>query len=148
IESTAAYLQESTEPASPHTTVRTKEPDLDRYLVVDRYRRHSLIDHFLAPSVSLERFAQVQFEEQGNFVELPYEIEVKQDESGIAVTMIRDGLVKRPGAWQPLAVRMAKTLFIPFGEEKLIVRYTISNKGQSRLQTRFASEWNIHLLGG
>src|SRR2546421_695022 len=150
IESNAAqaYIQENTEPASPHTTVRTKEPDLDRRLVIDRYRRYSLIDHFLAPSVTLERFAQVHFEEQGNFVELPYETGVKQDESGITVTMIRDGQVKRPGALQPLQVRLAKTLFIPSGEEKLIARYTISNKGQSRLQTHFASEWNIHLLGG
>jgi len=150
IESKAAqaYIQENREPASPHTTVRTKEPDLDRHLVIDRYRRYSLIDHFLAPSVTLERFAQVHFEEQGNFVELPYETGVKQDESGITVTMIRDGQVKRPGALQPLPVRLAKTLFIPSGEEKLIARYTISNKGQSRLQTRFASEWNIHLLGG
>jgi len=62
--------------------------------------------------------------------------------------MIRDGQVKRLGALQPLPVRLAKTLFIPSGEEKLIARYTISNNGQSRLQTRFASEWNIHLLGG
>ena len=146
IESKAAqaYIQENTEPASPHTTVRTKEPDLDRRLVIDRYRRYSLIDHFLAPSVNLERFAQVHFEEQGNFVELPYETGVKQDESGITVMMIRDGQVKRPGALQPLPVRLAKTL----GEEKLVVRYTIFNNGQSRLQTRFASEWNMHLLGG
>jgi len=28
------------------------------------------------------------------------------------------------------------------------VRYVIENKGQTRLQTRFASEWNINLLGG
>src|SRR5207248_2999182 len=64
--------QGSTEPASPHTTVRTKEPDLDKLLVIDHYRRNSLIDHFLAPDVSLEHFAQVRFEEQGNFVEQPY----------------------------------------------------------------------------
>jgi 4-alpha-glucanotransferase len=130
---------ENTEPASPHTTVRTKEPDLDRRLVIDRYRRHSFIDHFLPPDVTLERFAQLHFEEQGNFIELPYETGVKQDESSITVTMIRDGLVKRPGALQPLPVRVTKTLFIPSGEEQLIARYTISN---------FASEWNFHLLGG
>jgi alpha-amylase len=28
------------------------------------------------------------------------------------------------------------------------VRYTLHNKGQSPLQTRFATEWNVHLLGG
>src|SRR5438876_8693480 len=140
--------QGSTEPASPHTTVRTKEPDLDKLLVIDHYRRNSLIDHFLAPDVSLEHFAQVRFEEQGNFVEQPYATEVTQDTGGITITMIREGQVKRAGALGPLAVRLVKTLCLPIGEEKLSVRYTIQNKGQSRLQTYFASEWNMHLLGG
>ncbi len=138
----------SQEPASPHTTIRTKEPDLDRFLVFDRYRRNSLVDHFLAPSATLADFAQVRFEEQGNFVELPYESEVQQDERGITITLIRDGQVRRAGALSPLPVRLTKTLFLPPGEERLMVYYTIQNKGQSRLQTRFASEWNFHLLGG
>jgi len=136
------------EPASPHTTVRTKEPDLDRFLVFDRYRRNSLIDHFLAPSTTLADFAQVRFEEQGNFVELPYESEVQQDERGITVRLTRDGRVRRAGALSPLPVRLTKSLFLPPGEERLVVYYTIQNEGQSRLQTRFASEWNFHLLGG
>jgi 4-alpha-glucanotransferase len=48
----------------------------------------------------------------------------------------------------PIPVRLRKILFLPLGEEKLVVRYTIQNKGRSRLQTRFASEWNFNLLGG
>ena len=139
---------ESKEVASPHTTIRTKEPDLDKLLVIDRYRRSSLIDHFFAPSVSLQHFAEVRFDEQGNFVETLYETEVQQDENGITITLIRDGLVKRAGALGPLPVHLTKTLFMPIGQEYLSVGYTIHNKGQSRLQTRFASEWNMHLLGG
>ena len=139
---------ESKEVDSPHTTIRTKESNLDNFLVVDRYRRSSLIDHFLAPSVSLQHFAEAQFEEQGNFVETPYEAEVQQDESGMTITLARAGKVKRAGALGPIPVYITKTLFMPIGEERLIVRYTIHNTGQSRLQTRFASEWNIHLLGG
>jgi hypothetical protein len=138
----------SEEPASPHTTIRTKEPDLDHILVFDRYRRNSLIDHFLAPSATLADFAQVRFEEQGNFVELPYESEVQQDERGITIRLARDGQVRRAGALSPLPVRLTKLLSLPLGEERLVVSYTIQNKGQSRLQTRFASEWNFHLLGG
>ena len=138
----------SSEPASPHTTVRTKEPGLDQYLVIDRYRRNSLIDHFLAPGITLADFAQIHFEEQGNFVEAPYHTEAQQDARGITVSMTRDGMVKRPGAMAPLPVRVSKTLFVPTGEERLVVRYTIQNLGQSRLQTRFACEWNIHLMGG
>src|SRR5215469_557224 len=149
-EATAAKVitGEGAQPASPHTTVRTKEPNLDQYLVVDRYRRHSLIDHFLPPSTTLSDFALVDFEEMGNFVEYPYDAEVQQDSGGITITLTREGFVRRPGALGPLAVRLSKTLSMPVGEEELRVRYVIENKGQTRLQTRFASEWNIHLLGG
>ena len=139
---------EHAQPVSPHTSVRTKEPDLDRYLVVDRYRRNSLIDHFLPPATTLSDFAQLDFEEMGNFVELPYETVVQQDSKGIKVTLSRDGHVRRAGALGPLQVFLCKTLFVPVGEEKLVVKYTIENRGQTRLQTRFACEWNINLLGG
>jgi len=142
------HSQDSTEPVSPHSAIRTKEPDLDRRLVIDRYRRNSLVDHFFAPDVTQELFAQGRYEEQGAFVELPYETDVQQDANGITATMTRAGQVKRPGALAPLPIQLEKKLFLPIGEEKLILRYTIHNRGQSRLQTRFASEWNIHLLGG
>src|SRR5438876_1038655 len=139
---------DSTQPASPHTSVRTKEPDLDRYLIVDRYRRNSLVDHFLPPATTLSDFAQLDFEEKGNFIELPYETSIQQDSNGIRVTLSRYGHVRRPGALGPLQVCLSKTLFVPVGEEKLVVRYTIENRGQTLLQTRFACEWNINLLGG
>ena len=139
---------EHAQPVSPHTSVRTKEPDLDRYLVVDRYRRNSLIDHFLHPATTLSDFAQLDFEEMGNFVELPYETVVQQDSKGIKVTLSRDGHVRGADALGPLQVFLCKTLFVPVGEEKLVVKYTIENRGQTRLQTRFACEWNINLLGG
>lgn len=140
--------QADSEPASPHTTVRTKEPDLDRHLVVDRYRRASLIDHFLPPGLDLSSFAEMRYEEQGNFVEQPYEATVSQDEKGLTVTLSRSGVVKRAGAFTPLPVSVVKTLFLPIEQEQLVVRYTIENKGQSRLQTLFATEWNFNLLGG
>ncbi len=138
----------SSEPGSPHTTVRTKEAGLDQHLVVDHYRRSSLIEHFLPPGLPLEDFAAVRFEDQGNFAAQPYATTVEPEERGITVTMTRDGQVRRPGAMSPLPVRVRKTLFIPRGEEKLLVRYTIENKGQTRLHTSFASEWNFNLLGG
>lgn len=145
---TDASNQGHNQPGSPHTTVRTKEPNLDQLLVIDSYRRYSLIDHFFAPGVNLESFAKVGYEEQGNFIELPYDTQVKQDTSGITITMTRLGQVKRAGALGPLPVRLTKNLFMPVGEEKLVVSYTVHNHSQARLQTRFASEWNIHLLGG
>jgi len=140
--------QADSEPASPHTTVRTKEHDLDRHLVIDRYRRACLIDHFLPPGLDLTSFAEMRYDEQGNFVEQPYEAHVSQDDTGLMVTLHRSGIVKRVGALSPLPISVDKTFVLPIGQEQLAVRYTIENKGQSRLQTRFATEWNFNLLGG
>jgi alpha-amylase len=140
--------QSESEPASPHTAVRTKEDGLDQYLVVDGYRRNSLIDHFLPAGLPLQAFAQGLFEEQGSFVDYPYITNVEQDANGLTVHMTCDGWVRRVGALSPVPVGLSKTLFIPIGEEKLVVRYSIENNGQSRLQTYFASEWNLNVLGG
>jgi 4-alpha-glucanotransferase len=96
----------------------------------------------------LTDFAAARFEDQGNFVEQPYATTVEQEDEGITVTLTRDGQVQRPGALSPLPVHLRKILFIPKGEEKLFVRYSIENKGQARLHTYFASEWNFNLLGG
>ena len=140
--------QENNEPASPHTTVRTKEDNLDQLLVVDRYRRASLLDHFLPLGLPRENFAQLRYEEQGDFAAQPYQTEVQQNEQGIHVTFWRDGLVQRPGALRPIPVRLTKTLFVPLAEEQLVIRYTIENTGAASLQTQFATEWNFNLLGG
>jgi len=140
--------QADSEPASPHMMVRTKEDNLDRHLVVDRYRRGCLVDHFLPSGLTLQGFAEVRFEEQGNFVEQPYVTAVKQTDEDLTITMQREGQVRRVGALGPQTVLLTKTVSLPLGEEKMVVRYTIENKGQSRLQTRFGCEWNINLLGG
>lgn len=142
------WQQPEEDSANPHTVVRTKEPDLDRLLVVDRYRRNSLIDHFLAPGANLEQVIQASYDEAGNFIEQPYEVSAQQDGLGITVTLERAGHVLRPGALAPQDIQVSKTLFVPYGREELMIRYTIQNVSESRLQTRFACEWNIHLLGG
>jgi 4-alpha-glucanotransferase len=139
---------EKEEPGSPHTTIRIKEPDLDQYLVVDRYRRASLVDHFLSPGLPMANFVQARYEEQGTFVDQRYKTRTEQDEKGLSVIMARDGQVQRAGALNPVPVHLTKTLFLPLGEEKLIVHYIIENKSQARLQTFFACEWNVNLLGG
>jgi 4-alpha-glucanotransferase len=136
------------EAGNPHTVVRTKEPNLDRLLTIDPHRRASLVDHFCAPSTRLEHFIAGTYEELGTFVAQPYEVEVQQDALGITATFEREGLVRRYGALAPQTVLVMKTLFVPNRREDVLVRYVIQNKSQAPLQTRFACEWNIHLLGG
>ncbi|HTI14850.1 MAG TPA: alpha-amylase/4-alpha-glucanotransferase domain-containing protein [Dictyobacter sp.] len=140
--------QKEQEAENPHTTVRTKETDLDQYLITDRYRRNSLIDHFLPPGLPLKNYIQMRYEEQGDFIAPPYTAQVTQNDMGMTVTLSRDGLVKRAGALNSLPVRVTKVLMVPAHEEELTVRYQIKNLGQARLETTFGSEWNINLLGG
>jgi hypothetical protein len=106
------------------------------------------MEHFLPFGLPLESFVQIRYDELGDFIDQPYTADVKQEEPGITVTMTRNGQVQRPGALSPLPVRLEKRLFIPKGEEKLFIRYTVQNLGESQLQTSFASEWNFNLLGG
>ncbi|GHO50187.1 alpha-amylase/4-alpha-glucanotransferase domain-containing protein [Ktedonospora formicarum] len=134
--------------ASPHTTIRTKEHDLDRQLTVDRYRRASLIDHFLPHGLPLTSFMNNRYEEQGDFVEQPYESVVEQHSDGLTVTLTRNGHVRRPGALNPVPVHLSKQITLPCGEESLRVQYTLTNQGEVTLYTRFACEWNLNLLGG
>ena len=141
-------VHDKEEPGSPHTTVRIKEPDLDQHLIVDRYRRASLVDHFLPPGLPMTNFVQARYEEQGNFVDQHYETRTEQDQKGLSVIMARDGQVRRAGALNPVPVHLTKALFLPLGEEKLVVRYIIKNNSLVRLQTVFACEWNVNLLGG
>jgi alpha-amylase len=141
-------VHDKEEPGSPHTTVRIKEPDLDQHLIVDRYRRASLVDHFLPPGLPMTNFVQARYEEQGNFVDQHYETRIEQDQKGLSVIMARDGQVRRAGALNPVSVHLTKALFLPLGEEKLVVRYIIKNNSLVRLQTVFACEWNVNLLGG
>jgi alpha-amylase len=136
------------EPGSPHTTVRIKEPDLDQYLIVDRYRRASLVDHFLPSGLPMANFVQARYEELGNFVDQHYTTQTEQDERGLSIIMDRTGQVRRAGALNPIPIHLTKTIFLPLGEEKLVVRYMIENKSLTRLQTVFACEWNMNLLGG
>ena len=60
---------------------------------MDRYRRTSLIDHFLPSGLDLASFAEMRYDELGNFVEQLYEANVSQAESGLAVTLSRSGMV-------------------------------------------------------
>lgn len=144
----STHDESSSEPGSPHTTIRTKEADLDHYLVEDPYTRRSLVDHFLPAGLPLQSFITNRYEDQGNFADSPYQASVSQDDQALTITLTRTGLVRRAGALGAVPVQVVKTLTLPQGEEKLRVQYTITNQGQSRLQTLFASEWNFNLLGG
>ena len=53
-----------------------KEPGLEKRLIVDWYRRASLIDHVFADGETLDKFYRSQYREWGDFVNQPYQAKI------------------------------------------------------------------------
>jgi alpha-amylase len=78
--------------ASVHDLTRSKEVDLAGRLVYDRYPRHSLVDHFLSPTVTPFDFAYGKFRQRGDFVSGDYDRQIQEKGDQIVVTLTRRGL--------------------------------------------------------
>jgi len=130
-----------------HTTVvRAKEPDLDKKLFYDWYRRSSLIDHFLQPDATLEQFQRAQYGEAGDFVDQPYAYEVTQRPNALELRLSRDGHVWQGEAFVPVSVEKIVELAPSIPELK--VAYRLTNPGSADLHLRFGLETNWAMLGG
>jgi hypothetical protein len=106
--------------------------DLMRY---DWHPRYSLLDHFIHPDSTEEDFRKVNYGEQGDFVNQPYEAVVR----GGALVLERRGGVWAEGDRVPVLVR--KT--IEPGPGLLRVVYEIENLSDRTIALRFGSEWNL-----
>jgi len=131
---------------SIHDLIRIKDKDSLSHLVYDNYPRSSLIDHFFAPGTSLEQFDAKSYVELGDFVDQPYESEVRHKGNCFIVVLSRKGVVATKAGSQPFAVRKEISL-LPDGKE-VFVRYELKNMGEAAVQMIFGSEWNINMLGG
>lgn len=76
--------------ASINEVVKFKQPDLDKKIVYDSWRRKSLVDHFLRPQLSLDEFRRGEGL-LGDFASGVYEASVRRGTSRIAVEMRRQG---------------------------------------------------------
>ncbi|MCS7177705.1 MAG: DUF1926 domain-containing protein [Anaerolineae bacterium] len=133
--------------------VRIKEPDIPTRLFHDWYRRAAFLDHFLHPDTTLEAFHRSQYGEQGDFVNQPYQAQVKEDPAGLTLILTRDGIV-----WvgdRPLPVRVEKRVVVTPGNDLLTVHYLVTVRSEplgaekGRLSPlRFGVEMNWGILGG
>jgi alpha-amylase len=139
---------DSEELESIHTeTVRAREPDLDKLLFYDPYRRATLIDHFLSPDAELDTFYRAEYAEAGDFVEQRYEVETAQPAPGTLTAMLRrEGRVSQGGQVTPVMVQ--KHVTIHAGKPLLHVSYTVANQSGEPLVTRFGVETNWGFAGG
>ncbi|MBW3541914.1 MAG: DUF1926 domain-containing protein [Planctomycetes bacterium] len=80
------------EPHSIHESVRFKQPDLDKQIVYDRWRRKSLVDHFFEPELELDDFRRGDGE-IGDFVDGVYQSRLRRSDDRIEAVLSRRGRV-------------------------------------------------------
>jgi len=146
-----ARQQESKEEAPPaktktiHEIFDSKEKSLDQYLHFDRYRRVSFLDHFISGPMDFESFRKCQYQEEGDFIQEPYEVEVKGEKGNPTIAFSRLGSLHRNGGKD--AVEIDKSFSIPSQPRRVNASYRVAYKGEPR-KTNFGIEFNINLLAG
>ncbi|MBP8131102.1 MAG: DUF1926 domain-containing protein [Candidatus Hydrogenedentes bacterium] len=123
---------------SIHELVRVKELGLHKLLVFDPYRRSSLRDHFLQPSVTTEELWAARQEELGGFATGAYAFSPGRQ----GVTLWREGTVN--GA----AVKVSKTIKLQKDASGFEIQYDMEIGGNVPLDALFGVEFVINLLTG
>lgn len=127
---------------SIHDRVTVKEEGLERLLQYDRYKRGSLLDHFLGRDSDLAGFMQCGQHEAGDFITGGYRASVKRGKASAAVVLEREGAV------DGLPVIVRKEISARPGHPSFTVRYRITNGGLEELVSSFGCEFNFSLLAG
>lgn len=111
----------------------------------DWYPRRALIDHFLRDDVDLDAFARCEYGEQGDFVNQPFEFDIKEYAEGGEVTLRRRGGVWVGDSFLPVTV--SKTLCFAPDSPQIRCDYQVESGAEQELDLWFASEQNFVLSG-
>jgi len=131
---------------SIHDRLGAKESGLEQLLCYDWYDRKSLIDHFLGKETTLESFSRCRYEEKGDFVNQPYEVEIEEQTEGTRIHLRREGHIWVVSEWIPLIVE--KILFIPGDGTGFEILYRLLNQHRDEIEVLFGVEFNISMLEG
>lgn len=104
----------------------------------DRHRRTSGVDHFLPPATTIEQFQNIDYEEQGDFVDQAYGFNA--GEAGLS--LFREGHVRQGDERIPVSIQK---VIIPRDEE-ILIRYKIQNGSDKSIDLLFGSEWNFYMI--
>jgi hypothetical protein len=127
---------------SIHTTaIRTKEPDLERFLIYDRARRASLRVHLLPGGTTLEQVWRDEQEELGGFTTGAYRWELIEASGTAALALIRASAVNGG------TVTLERRLELAAGQPGLIHTMRLRWDGSEPFQALIAEEWGLGLFG-
>jgi alpha-amylase len=115
---------------------RFKQEGLEKQLQYDRYLRKSLIDHFYEPGVTITDLAAHREVELGDFIQAPYEYQVKRHRRAAHLILTREG--HAAGA----KIRLTKMLSLEAEGDTLAIRYALENLPPERA-LHFAVEFQF-----
>ena len=128
-----------------HEIYDSKEEGLDQYLLFDGYRKVSFLDHFIAEPMDFESFRRSQYQEEGNFINEPYEMEAGRKGRGQEILFSRSGTLCKNGGGDP--IKIEKRFSVLTRQAAVKADYQINYSGERR-RTNFGIELNINLLAG
>ena len=139
------HAEDSAAAKTIHGQVKTKEDNLDQYLVYDWYRRLCFLDHFLGKDVTLEQLSRCQYAEEGDFTVEPYQLLESAVNANLAtVKLQRQGRIWLHGHGHALTVQ--KTYLVMADNAQVSVDYVLTNPGKTAIDFRFAPELNFNFL--
>lgn len=128
--------------ASIHDLARQFDDGIKKDLVYDRYRRLSLVDHFLGNDTGPEEFRKNNYVEGGDFIEKEYIDALEMTDSRITVKLERTADVFRS------KFNLLKTVTVRKNERVIDLDYKITNLSKNTVEVRFGVEFNFGMLGG
>jgi len=118
-----------------------KQEGLDGRLQYDSHPRKSLLDHFYDPATTLDAIARGEAQEQGDFLNRPYEAKLRRNPRRMQAQLTAAGHVAG------LPLRITKSLTLEAGSTILEIAYLIEGLPQDR-QFLFAPEFNFAGMPG
>ena len=129
-----------------HEIFDSKERNLNQYLHFDDYRRASFLDHFIPEPMDFESFRKCRYQEEGDFIEGLYEMDIRRKGRNRGVLFSRSGNLQKDGKRYPIKVEKR---YDPSPNQSVLkAAYRITYGGDERKRTNFGIEFNINLLAG
>jgi 4-alpha-glucanotransferase len=124
------------------TTLRVKEPGLERFLVYDRERRVSQRFHLMPERTTLEQVWRDEQEDLGGFAAGPYQWTLSHAPAGVTLRLTRES----PLGGGRAAVE--RQLELAAGRHDLQHRLRLRWQGDEPLRALAALEWGLGVFGG
>jgi len=96
--------------------------------------------------IDAETLRRGQYQEEGDFVNEAYEIEIRKQGEGGELLFSRSGNLWKDGRGHPIKVE--KRFLLSINQPAVKAIYRITSQGEERRQTTFGIELNINLLAG